>query len=202
MAKIKYGEKTLAEITTGQTLTLHLEGHEMEHDIEIEGFASGGSGGGGTDGDMICTLVDPTIIGDSAFANCTSLTSIVLPNVTNINDHLFGLEVVGGGCTALKSVDLHKATSIGVQAFYGCTSLETLILRTTETVCVIDFTAFDESAFLYDPETGKNKGHIYVPSVMYEYYRAGYEEALASTLGEGAFDRIVRKIEDYPEICG
>jgi hypothetical protein len=64
-------------------------------------------------------------------------------------------------------------------------------------------TAFDESGFLVDPTLNyANKGHIYVPSVMYEYYRAGYEQPLASVLGDGAFDRIVRKIEDYPEICG
>lgn len=125
MAKIKYGEKTLAEITTGQTLTLHLEGHEMEHDIEIEGFASaegGGSGGGGTGGDMICTLADPTIIGVSAFASSSDLTSVYLPKATSIGVSAFAI------CKALTSIDLPNATSIGGRAFNECAGLTSIYL--------------------------------------------------------------------------
>jgi hypothetical protein len=118
---------------------------------------------------------------------------ISYPNAMSVEDNAFS------GCEKMVAIDLPNATSIGSQAFLGCKSLETLILRTTETVCVIDLTAFDESGFLMD--SGTNRGHIYVPAVMYEYYRAGYEQPLASVLGAGAFDRIVRKIEDYPEIC-
>ena len=42
---------------------------------------------------------------------------------------------------------------------------------------------------------------MYVPSVMYEYYRAGYETALNDVM-PGFFDILFRKIEDYPSICG
>lgn len=43
MAQIKYNGKTLAEITTGQSITLHTDGHELEGDLVIEGFNGGGS---------------------------------------------------------------------------------------------------------------------------------------------------------------
>ena len=60
-----------------------------------------------------------TSIGSQAFVNCTSLTSVNVPNsVTSI----------GGGafvyCTSLTSVNVpNSVTSIGNQAFYSCTSL-------------------------------------------------------------------------------
>jgi hypothetical protein len=43
MALIKYNGKTLAEITTGQSITLHTDGHELEGDLVIEGFNGGAS---------------------------------------------------------------------------------------------------------------------------------------------------------------
>lgn len=75
-----------------------------------------------------------------------------------------------------------------------CLNLKAIILPGSE-VCTIDFSALDETPML----TGE--GHIYVPSVMYEYYRAGYEAAI-NELMPGFFDILFRKIEDYPEICG
>ena len=138
-----------------------------------------------------------TNVSSDAFKGCTSLTSVDFPAATEVGFNVFE------DCTSLTSVDFPAVTNIYENAFYHCTRLETLILRTTKTVCVIDMTAFDESGFLADSDLNyANRGHIYVPSVMYEYYRAGYEQPLESVLGDGAFDRIVRKIEDYPEICG
>lgn len=56
------------------------------------------------------------IIGNYAFADCTSLTMISIPNsVTSIGDYAFNR------CTALNSVSLtNSVTSIGGFAFYGC----------------------------------------------------------------------------------
>lgn len=62
MAKIKYGEKTMAEITTGQSIRLHTAGQEMEHDIEIEGFASGEGGSGESSGEMTGVGADVWVV--------------------------------------------------------------------------------------------------------------------------------------------
>ncbi len=58
-------------------------------------------------------------IGDYAFYNCRSLTSIVIPNsVTNIYNGAFR------DCSSLTSIEIpNSVTSIGEYAFYGCSSL-------------------------------------------------------------------------------
>lgn len=60
-----------------------------------------------------------TSIGNGAFANCTTLTGITIPNkVTTIGDNAFD------GCTGLTSVTIPaKVISIGNYAFNSCTSL-------------------------------------------------------------------------------
>lgn len=57
-----------------------------------------------------------------AFDDCTSLTSIEIPNsVTSIGNYVFS------GCTALTSIVIpYSVTSIGYQAFYVCSSLTTI----------------------------------------------------------------------------
>ena len=153
-----------------------------------------------------------TSIGEYAFSSCSYLTSVEIPSVTNIPlgafDSCLCLESIClpaaisletdafWGCESLKTVDLPSATSIGTNSFYRCRKLSALILRTTETVCVCDLQSFS-----YTPVV-QGLGHIYIPTVMYEYYRAGYEAALNAAMGTGAFDLLFRKIEDYPEICG
>lgn len=52
-------------------------------------------------------------IGDSAFANCTSLASIVLPNVHSLGELTFA------GCTALRTIS-NPASGQGANAFQGC----------------------------------------------------------------------------------
>jgi hypothetical protein len=63
-------------------------------------------------------------------------------------------------------------------------------------VCVAELSSF------YNTPMTQGTGHIYVPSVMYEYYRAGYESAFEAAGYTGLFSVMFRKIEDYPEICG
>ena len=59
------------------------------------------------------------VIADRAFYNCTSLTSVTIPNsVTSIGDYAFW------NCTGLTSITIpNSVTSIGDYAFYNCSSL-------------------------------------------------------------------------------
>lgn len=60
-----------------------------------------------------------TSIGDFAFSDCTSLTTLTIPSsVTSIGTFAFA------ACTSLETVELPKAlTSIGNNAFFECTQL-------------------------------------------------------------------------------
>lgn len=106
-----------------------------------------------------------TSIKNSAFANCSSLTSIVIPEgVTSIESSTFS------HCCSLKSVTFEgksQLTSIGNAAFDCCESLTSFVIP--EGVTSIGFSAFEgcesltsivipksvtsigQSAFCYDP---------------------------------------------------
>ncbi|MGN0803761.1 MAG: leucine-rich repeat domain-containing protein [Candidatus Coproplasma sp.] len=76
-------------------------------------------------------------ISNRAFYNCSTLTSITLPNsVTSIGDYAFYL------CTSLTSVTMDGVTSIGEQAFYGCSELTNVNLPDS-------LTSMGNSAFSY-----------------------------------------------------
>ena len=66
-----------------------------------------------------------TSIGDRAFAWCEGLTSITIPNsVTSIGERAFR------DCSALTSVTIpNSVTSIGEDAFYGCSSLASIVVE-------------------------------------------------------------------------
>ena len=72
-----------------------------------------------------------TSIGMEAFAYCTSLTQVTIPDsVTSIGDSAFG------GCTRLTQVTIpDSVTSIGDSAFSGCTSL-TLLIDSSNTYAI------------------------------------------------------------------
>ena len=70
-----------------------------------------------------------TSIGDIAFARCSGLTSITIPNsVTSIGYSAFS------NCSGLTSVTIpNSVTSIGEGAFYGCSRLTSIIIPNSVT---------------------------------------------------------------------
>ncbi len=78
-----------------------------------------------------------TSIGDSAFYECTGLTSITIPSsVTSIGNSAFS------GCTGLTSITIPSSvTRIGRSTFYECTGLTSIMIPSS--VTSIDSWAFD-----------------------------------------------------------
>ena len=70
-----------------------------------------------------------TSIGDDAFWACTGLTSVTIPNsVTSVGNSAFT------GCTGLTSVTIpNSVTSIGRSAFWGCTGLTSVTIPNSVT---------------------------------------------------------------------
>ena len=95
-----------------------------------------------------------TSIGESAFSECSSLTSINIPDsVTSIGDHAFSR------CSSLTSITIpNSVTSIGENAFEGCYNLE---LKAKENEANED----SKSIFSYDN--------------LYDYYKEKRDEWLA-----------------------
>ncbi len=83
-----------------------------------------------------------TSIGDYAFLDCTSLTSVTIPDsVTSIGRAAFA------GCTSLTSVTIGDGvTSIGEDAFYYCTSLTSVTIGNS--VTSIGYNAFGNCSSL------------------------------------------------------
>ena len=75
------------------------------------------------------TTYSVTSIGEYAFEDCSSLTSITIPNsVTSIGGGAFD------GCSSLKSITIpNSVTSIGSYAFQGCRSLTTITIPNSVT---------------------------------------------------------------------
>ena len=144
-----------------------------------------------------------------AFIYCTSLTSVNLPGATSISDSTFY------HCDALTRVDLPSATSIiGESTFVRCENLSTLIIRNENSVCELNFAAIVGTGILTYDGVPTGNGFLYVPAKFYADYLAmatmqaaylltqqGMGEAEAQATAEYIAMAILRKIEDYPEIC-
>ena len=83
-------------------------------------------------------ITKATSIPSYAFYNCSSLTSVTIPNtVKYISDYAFS------GCTGLKSITIPTSvTSIYDHAFYGCSGLTSVTIPYSVTLTDIDIYAF------------------------------------------------------------
>jgi hypothetical protein len=111
------------------------------------------------------------------------------------------------GCTALTTADFPAATSIEDSVFYGCTNLSTLILRNSGTVCQIIVTAVFGTKIVTEEGAPTGEGFVYVPTALYEGYVDLVAYQVEQLTGDAATAEhiaraVLRKIEDYPEICG
>lgn len=90
-----------------------------------------------------------TTLGTLAFKNCTNLTSIYLPNATNISDALNAVSLTSlylpklttittsmafWGCGELTTINLPKVTSLATYTFGYCYSLKSLTIATEATL--------------------------------------------------------------------
>ena len=88
-----------------------------------------------------------TSIGDEAFGQCLSMTSIEIPNsVTSIGESAFHY------CESLTSIEIpNSVTSIGNNAFYGCDNLTKITCLATNPPTIESYSFTNYSAELYVP---------------------------------------------------
>ena len=130
------------------------------------------------------TTYSVTSISNYAFAQCSSLTSVSIPNsVTSIGSNAFwkcsSLTSVTIGnsvtsiairtfyeCSSLTSVTIGKSvTKIGNEAFYGCSNLESIRIFAT-TAPTVQSSTFGNDTSSYTGRNNYDKGTniLYVPS--------------------------------------
>lgn len=170
-------EKTVIPSNQRQEIVAD-EGYSCLSKVIVEGVS-------GVPQSVFDSLIDRTItsiessitnIGNSAFANCSSLTSVSFPNAINIGNYAFQ------NCTPLKNIYIPNATSIGSSVFYKCTNLPKIELpkvieigagafNTCLDCQLFDFrgvtqvpTLANNNAFAYTSSTKK----IVVPDSLYD----------------------------------
>lgn len=132
--------------SNGQTHNLWSAAGTNKYYGDVEGFGADDIVSvwiSGNDPDGTNSLIDHTwltelnlsglthlTLGQRSFANCTTLTTVVLPtssySIASINGSQSNHAGAFQGCTSLSSLTLGGCTSIGAYAFYGCGALRTV----------------------------------------------------------------------------
>ena len=135
-------------------------------------------------GTNIASLSLPALetIAGYAFYECTKLTEMVFPALTDVPYN--GMRQFKG----IAKADFHVLRSIGANGFYQCTNLETLIIR-SNTPCTLA-----SGSVLTSTKILGGTGYVYVPAALVDAYKSASNwSAIAAQF---------RAIEDFPEICG
>ena len=122
-----------------------------------------------------------TSIGGSAFFDCSSLTSITIPNsVTSIGYSAFW------GCSSLASVTIpNSVTKIGEYAFYGCDKLvDVYCYATTPPVTKGEDTFSNYNAFLYVPCESKKAYTVDVVWAKFKFIECISSEDIENVQGD------------------
>lgn len=203
--KVVYGTTILVDLTndtvTADTLAEGYTAHDKQGNVIIGTMVSGGGSTDVEDSIITRTITEITndrvqMIGDYAFASCSSLTSVTsadFPAVTEIGHYGFSdcssltsvnfplVDTVKTYtfqyCEALATADFPSLTEIRQYSFRRCYTLTSLILRSS-TVCTLQHTnAFSDCYHIlgttnstYNP-SGLNDGYIYVPDNLVESYK-------------------------------
>ena len=147
-----------------------------------------------------------TTIGNYAFFDCSSLTSIAIPNsITNIGDYAFA------GCNSLTSITIpNRVISIGDYAFYNCDFLTSITIPNS-VVSIGDYafsTCYSLTSLICEASTPPTLGvnvfphisTIAVPCGAIEDYMASdwvtYAVALVDDCNGRCGDQLVWKYED------
>ena len=126
-----------------------------------------------------------TSIGKEAFEDCTSLTSVTIPNsVTSIGKDAFK------NCSSLSSVTIpNDVTSIGDYAFSGCSSLITITNLSS-------VTSIGNDAFTGTPwYKNQPNGVVYAGKVLYKY-KGTMPEGTKISVKEGTLGIAERAFSD------
>ena len=131
-------------ISNGNTVTVDSVKYRLNDDYTAEVTDYSGTPGNITIPESVTyegLTFKVTSIGSSAFNNCSSLTSVTIPNsVESIGDNAFQ------NCSSLTSATIgNNVTSIGDNAFNGCSKLKKIEIP--DSVTYIGSKAFDGTAF-------------------------------------------------------
>ncbi len=129
-------------------------------------------------------ITKATSIGDWAFANCESLTSITIPDsVTSIGERAFK------GCFSLEKINIpDSVTSVGAYAFEGCSSLTSVKLG--EGVTSISEGMFYNCSSLTSITIGKNIKSISADAFFGCYSLKGVNVTDIGAWSEVKFDNV------------